>query len=196
MARPRIHGEEARVRLIEEAARLLAERGPHALTTRAVCDAAGVPTSALYSLVGGKEELLRAVYREGFARLADALDAVAAGGEPRERLAALGAAYLDNALANPHLYRVMFACPAPEFVPDDDDVAFALSTLQTTVDQVQRCIDAGSIAGADAATIGTELWLAMHGAASVAVHEMLPEQAARQHGLRLSAALLDGYTPR
>lgn len=112
--------------------------------------------------------------------------------DPGARLVALGAAYFANAQANPHLYRVMFACPVPEFRPDDDDVAFALSTLQTQLDQVARCVEAGVVHG-DPAAVGTELWAGLHGFASLAAEGMLDPADAWAGAERLLRAAVAGY---
>lgn len=52
--------------------------------------------------------LWRAVRQEGFTRLSGHLAAVERTQDPVRDLVALGAAYVDNALANPNLYRTMF----------------------------------------------------------------------------------------
>ena len=60
MARPREYDDDLRVQLIETAARLLADEGPHAVTTRRVATEVGTSTTAIYSLLGSKAELFRA----------------------------------------------------------------------------------------------------------------------------------------
>jgi AcrR family transcriptional regulator len=104
--RPRTHDDELRVSLVETAARLLADEGPHALSTRRVAREVGTSTTAIYSLLGSKNELLRAMYLEGFGRLAAAQDAVVRTDDPVNDLCALGRAYFDNGVANPYLYEV------------------------------------------------------------------------------------------
>jgi AcrR family transcriptional regulator len=191
MARPVVHGEETRIRLIEEAARLLSTEGPHALTTRRVAAEAGTTTNALYRLIGGKEELLRAMYREGFERLAQAFEAVPRTSDPLADLYGVGTAYLDHALANPYLYEVMFACPAPEFDTTEDDRAFAFSTFETNIASVQRCIDAGLLAG-DPVRIATELWCLSHGVASLALNRLIGADDVRGLHDDLCSAVMAG----
>ncbi len=181
MARPKIHDDALRTRLIDIAAQVLSEQGPHAITLRAVAAEAGTSTSAIYSLFGNKGELLRALYHEGFRRLAQhlaAVPALASGDHPLVRLGALGDAYFTNALEQPHLYGLMFGPPLPELCATNDDLAFALATLQTLIDAVGDCVDAGFITGpADEAAM--QIWSAEHGLASLAIAGMLgpPEQA-------------------
>jgi AcrR family transcriptional regulator len=191
--RPREYDDDLRVRLIEAAARLLGEEGPHHVTTRRVAADVGTSTTAIYSLIGSKDELFRAIFREGFQRLADHLDTVVATDDPIEDLRRLGDAYHDNAIENPHLYRVMFDCPIPEFSITEEDAEFSLSTLQVLIDGVQRCIDAGFFDG-DAEHLALELWALNHGITSLAVSGVLgiPERA-RTMLDHASRAMIAGY---
>src|SRR4051794_28582838 len=111
MPRPREYDDELRVRLLEAAARLLHEEGPHAITTRRVAAAVGTSTTAIYSLIGPKDELIRAMHHEGFSRLAAHLARVPRTDDARGDLQRLGQAYQDMAVESPHLYNVMFSCP-------------------------------------------------------------------------------------
>lgn len=192
MARPRVHDDDLRLRLVESAARLLGDEGPHAISTRRVAAEVGTSTSAIYHLLGSKQGLVRAMYLEGFGRLAAALEAVPPG-PPLPRLAALGDAYFENGLANPHLYRVMFDCPVPEFEATEDDLLFSLSTLQVLIDAVRACVDAGDLHG-DAEEIAIEVWAASHGVVMLTITGMLgPVEQAREHARRLGAAIVSGY---
>jgi AcrR family transcriptional regulator len=177
--------------LVEQAAELLTREGPHALTTRRVAAAAGTTTNALYTLIGGKEELLREIYYEGFRRLAEAFAAVPRTGDPVQDYRHIGRAYVEHALQNPAFYEVMFACPAPEFEPSLDDAAFAWGTFQTNIDGAQRCIDAGLFQG-DATEIATEMWCISHGVSSLALGGMIPVAEAHPTHERLCDAVMLG----
>ena len=67
------HGDTLRVALLDAAGALLHAEGPQALTTRRLADAVGTSTQAIYTLFGGKEGIVRAMYREGFDRLEQCL---------------------------------------------------------------------------------------------------------------------------
>lgn len=196
MARPKTYDDALRLQLIEAAAALLAREGPHALSTRRVAKEVGTSTTAIYSLLGSKEELLRAMYLEGFERLAEALARVPRTDDALADLAALGRAYFQNAIANPNLYRVMFGNPVAEFCPSAEDAAFARSTLQLLIDAVQRAIDEGLLGG-DATELGVELWALTHGVADLAINGMLGSLGdAEQHLAALSTAMIDGLSRR
>ncbi len=108
MARPRIHDETVRWRLLEVASEIIAQQGAEALSMRKVAAAAHTTTTAIYSLFGSREALIEAVVIEGFTRFAEHLKAVAHTDDPAADLLELGKAYRANALQNPHYYRVMF----------------------------------------------------------------------------------------
>src|SRR5262245_29322108 len=108
MARPKEYDDDLRTRLLDAASRVLAAEGPAAVSIRRVASEVGTSTTAIYSLIGSKEELVRQMYLEGFRRFAQHLDGVPEHPDPLEHLAALGDAYLENAIENPSLYLVMF----------------------------------------------------------------------------------------
>jgi AcrR family transcriptional regulator len=108
MARPRLHDDALRRRLLEVTSEAIAEVGASRLTVRDAAARAGTSASAVYSLFGSRELLVRAVGDEAFARFAARLDAVPRTGDPNADLLALGVAYRANAIAEPSFYRVMF----------------------------------------------------------------------------------------
>src|SRR6476646_9001816 len=140
-----LRGDELRVALLDAAGELLHAEGPHALSTRRLADLVGTSTQSIYTLFGGKQGVLRAVYREGFDRLAQHMRAVPVTDDPRVDLRRLRDAYRASAKASPHLYSVMFERPVAEFECTDDDIEHSLSTLHALADGVQRVLDAGGL---------------------------------------------------
>lgn len=168
MPRPRVYDETTRHELVHAAGALLAERGPAALSVRAVAEAVGATTSAIYALFGSKAELVRGMYVAGFANLEDHLAAVPVTDDPWRDLLELGLAYRASALAEPHLYDVMFGRPVPEFAPDGDDAALALGTL----DRLRRTLErvaatSGLPEGVDVEAATRAAWARVHGLAAL-----------------------------
>lgn len=106
MARPTVHDEILRRRLLDTAAFLIARDGAASVSLRTIAATAGTSTTAVYSLFGGKAELLTAVLDDGFASFAASQHEAADSG-----LEALGRAYRAWALEHPILYGLMFAGP-------------------------------------------------------------------------------------
>ena len=109
MARPRLHDDALRDRLLDVASRAISAHGEGSVTVRSVATAAGTSPSAVYALFGSRDDLVAAVSAEGFRRFAAHLAAVVRTDDPGADLAALGGAYRAFALADPHFYAVMFA---------------------------------------------------------------------------------------
>jgi len=166
------HTEDVATRLVDEAGRILSAEGAAALSLRRLAAATGTSTMAVYTLFGDKQGLIAAMYRAGFERLGAALRAATDDtDEPLAALANLGYAYRQAALANPHLYDLMFGRPVAAFEPDAVDKEIADAAYRPLVEQVQRCHDAGVLL-ADPAAGGAErvaffLWAVSHGMVSL-----------------------------
>jgi AcrR family transcriptional regulator len=154
--------------LLDTASGLLEQEGPDALTMRRIAAEAGCSTTVLYTMFDNKAGIAEGLWREGFRRLRDALLA-ARGDTPLERLAAVGRAYRDSALANRAYYAVMFQRPIPGFHPSPEAQQESAQALQVLVDAVTACVDAGELGGAAPDHIAAVLWAAAHGAVSLEV---------------------------
>src|SRR6201992_254349 len=100
--------DRTRAQLVEVAAKLLAERGPDAVTTRSVALAAGVQAPTIYRLFGDKNGLLQAVAEHGFTSYV-AQKHSDPGADPVENLRAGWELHIGFGLANPELFRLMRA---------------------------------------------------------------------------------------
>ncbi|GAA3748529.1 TetR/AcrR family transcriptional regulator [Salinactinospora qingdaonensis] len=150
--------------LIDVAARLLAEEGPQSLSTRRLAAETGSSTMAVYTHFRSMSGLVRAMVHEGFARLQHHLTQVAATGDPVADMASLGRAYRHNALANSHLYTVMFGgCSLAGFSLSEEDRQHGRYTLRNVVECAARCIGAGRFHSGDAELLAHQLWSALHG---------------------------------
>lgn len=162
MARPITHTEELRSRLLAEAVRLVASKGVAVLSLRDVAAAAGTSTTAIYSLFGGKRELLSAVVDDGFRSFAGAQKRAAPQG-----LLALGRAYRDWALAHPLVYSLMFAGSAGSVVdcsPDQDAAEAAMGPL---LDAVLAALAARPAEGSPQTAVAAAIWGQVHGLVSL-----------------------------
>jgi AcrR family transcriptional regulator len=161
-------GREALRRAILDAAtRLLVEGGLPALSMRRVAAEVGCSTTVLYTLFGGKQGMVEALWREGFDRLWQAEEVVLATDDPLDRLAALGRAYRQHALENPDYYRVMFGGVIPDFQPSEPALDRSRRTFQVLVDAVQGCIEAQVFRAEDPEAIALVLWATVHGVVSL-----------------------------
>lgn len=162
---------EIRVGVISAAARILAEEGLAALTVRRVADRVNASTKVIYTLFGGKDGLLEAVYLAAFDSLSEELAAPAAVAQPRERILALARAYRLFALAHPDLYSVMFGEASAGFQPSADARRRGWATFKAMRRSLSECRPAMSDQTADFAM--RAVWAAMHGVVSLELREIL-----------------------
>jgi AcrR family transcriptional regulator len=168
VARPRRYDDTTRHELVRAAAALLAREGAAGLSVRAVADAIDASTSAIYGLFGSKAGLVRAMYVDGFEGLEAHLRAVELTDDAWHDVLELGVAYRSSAVAEPHLYGVMFGRAVPEFVPNASDAALALGTLEHLRRAMARVASSSGLPEGldlDAATAAT--WARVHGLASL-----------------------------
>lgn len=177
MARPKVHDEALRVRLLEQAVRILSEEGLDALSLRKLAALVGTSTTAVYSLFGGKPALLRAVFDEAFTRFGRRLGGIRPSGDPMADLQALSVAYRESALAEPHFYQVMFGPVGGAVEPDQDSVERAEGTFRPLLDAVRQAIKAGILRDEEPAVIATSMWAGVHGLISLELRALLPEAA-------------------
>jgi AcrR family transcriptional regulator len=193
--RGRAEGELAlRTSLLDVAGSLLAEGGSGALTMRRLAEAAGCSTTVLYRLFGGKQGVVRGLYREGFDRLRARLDAVDGRDDPMSRLGVLATVYRDHALTDPDYYAVMFARPVPEFEPSAADVAHARASLGVLAEAVAAAQAAGRLDdGVEAQHVAEVLWAAAHGAVSLELAGHLEGDGAASVFTDLTSAAASPY---
>ncbi|MFI6350972.1 TetR/AcrR family transcriptional regulator [Streptomyces sp. NPDC050560] len=100
---------ETKTRILEAAAELLAKSGSGDISTRAVCEAAGVGPPTLYRHFTDKEGLLTAVVDFGFERYLASKRAAVPSGDPVRDLRNGWDSHVAFALANPNAYKLMYS---------------------------------------------------------------------------------------
>ncbi|MCF4122970.1 TetR/AcrR family transcriptional regulator [Antribacter sp. KLBMP9083] len=208
MARPRLHDDALRTRLLEVASRAISSGGEAAVTVRTVATEAGTSPSAVYALFGSREDLVAAVSEEGFRRFATHLGAAPRTDDPGADLVALGLAYRESALADPHFYRVMFdrAVPPeartgvaadareaggpPSGTAADGETLPVPATQRPTFgvlrDAVARVLGGAPPERVESAAVG--LWGLVHGLVTLELAGLLPGDAATRERRYAEAA--------
>jgi AcrR family transcriptional regulator len=176
--RPKVHDAALRLRLLECAGATLSTRGLAGLSLRTLAAEVGTSTTAVYALFGGKPALLEALHAEAFsrlaARLAATLDERVAGVDPVEDLVALGRAYREAALADPHFYDVMFGGVLPA---GERWWSVASPLLAPVVERVERAAATGALRpGTEPTTVSLALWATVHGLVSLHLRGLRPPE--------------------
>jgi AcrR family transcriptional regulator len=165
------HHGHLRPALIAAARALLDEGGPEAVGLREAARRVGVSPTATYRHFRDKDDLLAAVAAEGFREFGAAL---AQGGRKSQPLSAMGAAYVDFALARPGMFRLMFSplIAKRQHYPElqaaaDEAFAVLRRSVQSQAPQVED-FDAASLAA----------WSLVHGLSHLILDGVLPKESA------------------
>ncbi|MEU3275428.1 TetR/AcrR family transcriptional regulator [Saccharomonospora sp. NPDC006951] len=173
MPRPKTHDDALRAKLLSRASELLGGEGASALSLRRLASEAGTSTTAVYSLFGGKSDLVNALYADGFRRFGERLRAVAGSGDTARDLVALGLGYRDAALSDPHLYSAMFTGALPGFEADGTTSALARDALQPLWDTARAGIESGVLAAETPGLVAVSCWGCAHGLVSLELNTSL-----------------------
>lgn len=128
-----------KARILEVTAALVAESPDGDVSTRAVCEAAGVGAPALYRHFGDKEGLLSAVVDHGWDKYLATKRDRAPGTDPIQDLRDGWDTHVEFALHNPNLYRLMNS-PAMRTPP-----AAALESHRILTADLQRAAEQGKL---------------------------------------------------
>jgi AcrR family transcriptional regulator len=186
MGRPREHDEQTRAALRAAAERIVAEDGPAALSVRAVADAAGTSTRAVYSLFGSKEGLLvDALAQEAFVFLFTEIGKLVETDDPVADLVDVGAvAFRRLVLEHPALYRIAFQRVVPELDGGPELVATRQKAWDQLVAKVSRLEEAGLLGQKPVTEAAVEFIAMLEGLGNAelrgAVLRLLPEGSEEQ----------------
>lgn len=196
MPRPKQRTPALREHILETACEVLAADGTPGLTARHVASTAGTSVPAVYELFGDKAGLVRELFFEGFRRLHARFDAVPETDDVREDLLAAFDAFRNFARENASLFRVMYASPFDVFDPGPEERRVGRATRTFLVRRVERCIEAGIIAGAATDIAHVVLGLAQGLATQETGGWLGGSNAERKRRWRLGAeALIEGLAP-
>jgi AcrR family transcriptional regulator len=189
MGRPREHNESTRAALLAAAERIVAERGPAALSVRSVADAAGTTTRAVYSLFGSKDGLLvEALARDAFEFLHTEIARLRETDDPASDLIDIGVLVFRRMVReHPALYRVAFQRIVPGLEAGPELTTTRQRAWEQLVAKVERLRTAGLLGDKSASEAAVEFIAMMDGLGSAelrgAVLRLLPE-GSEEHAWR------------
>ena len=187
--------------LLQIAARLLAEEGLEAMSTRRIATEAGTSTMAVYTHFGSMSGLVREIVHEGFARLERNFARIAWSTDPVSDLALFGRAYRHTAVTNANLYSVMFGGRSlAGFRLADEDRQYGRFTMVRVAECAARCVTAERFRPADPDLVAHHMWLAVHGLVTLELGEYLVDPCAADRCFETQLVTLmvgagDGYEP-
>lgn len=155
------HHGDLRNALLDAALTLLTESGQDAVTTRACAKAVGCAPSAVFRHFADRRALTTALATQGYRRLGKRMDQARADASDDGQMQALAEAYLDFALAEPHLFRLMFQ---GDQIDLNDEALLSAS---------EPLLDLTAPNDPDLAILS---WAVVHGLASLAIDSQLERQ--------------------
>lgn len=176
--------------IVEAARALLTEGGLDQLSLRRLAAHLGVTAPALYAHVDDKWDLLRGIAETGFADLIARYETISET-DPMAKVRAMTRAYVEEALAEPEVFRLMFLFRPQEIQAGDADNVLdrASEAFEYPLAAIADAIKAGAIhPGRDPLLCALTMWTVSHGLANVLLLgiDFGPDQAER-----LIASVLD-----
>lgn len=186
--RRRLPPEERRAQIVEAARALFAEDGLQQVSMRHIARRVGITQAAIYQHFEDKDAVLFAVAEGFFLHLIEAKERNFDGDlAPIDKLRMAMRTYIENGLAHPEEYRLVFMTDAPGLrrhapaklttadgaaeMPDDPEVQpskgqIAYGHLQ---DIVRELIEDGHLRPGDPEIIAEAIWAAGHGVVSLLI---------------------------
>lgn len=178
---------DARTAILLAARELAREEGWNALTMRRLADRIDYSANYAYRYFAGREEILLALARDGFARILVSMQEASGDLRPRDGLRRAGHAYLDFALAEPDLYQLMYGLGGVH-VPTAD----TFNEGQQLGDLLAALLAQAGVDDADRKVI--RLWATAHGLVALLGVGRVDPDAAALHSL-LEDAMTDLLGP-
>lgn len=165
------HHGGLREALIAAAREQIAENGADNFSLADACRRAGVSTAAPYKHFRDRDEILEEVTSKGFDALADkSMEAISKHGPGTlEAMIAMGHAYVDFALEQTGLFRLMFG-QRPAIKDREHVILTGRTCFGQVIEQVGIYCEKQNVDG-DADEIAIRLWTFVHGAASLLIDQ-------------------------
>jgi AcrR family transcriptional regulator len=199
LGRPKVHDEETRAVLRAATERLVSEGGPAAVSVRAVAEASGTTTRAVYSLFGSKEGLLVDALAQGaFEFLAVKIEGLEETDDPVADLIDVGpGAFRRLVVEHPARYRIAFQRVVPGLRPGPELTAARERAWSGLMGRVVRLEEAGLLGDKSAHQAAVEFNAMLEGLANAelrgSVFRNLPEGDEARAWREALATLVRGF---
>jgi AcrR family transcriptional regulator len=134
-------GQKTRQTILDAARQIIADGGLAELSMRSLAERIDYSASGLYEYFDGKEQIIAAVCGDAHARLTRKMAEVDEKLPPDDYLVHIGQAYVDFAVAEPNVFKLMFAYVAPN--PPDAAMLSEASSYRLLLGAIERGIEAG-----------------------------------------------------
>lgn len=164
------HHGNLRAVLLENTHKTVSKGGYNSFSLRGLAEDSEVSHTAVYRHFPSKEALMAEVAAEAFKKMAKtAADKVAKVKDPVKKAETCAEAYLDFALANKRVYKLMFGQDSQEFMQYDSYKNSHTEAYGLLLDVVQEMKSAGKLKEPKVLYAAASAWATLHGFTDLAV---------------------------
>ena len=127
---------QAEREILDAAWAVMAREGVAAVSVREVARTVGLRQQSLTYYFPTKQDLLDALFADGFADLQRTFDQLPPARDPVEGVVDVAVAFVDHCVANPAAYHLMFQGTIPGFEPSEESHRVALGVLEVLIDRL------------------------------------------------------------
>jgi AcrR family transcriptional regulator len=170
------HHGNLKIALIKAGVDVLAKEGVAGLSIRRVAQKAGVSRAAPYAHFADKQALIAAISTEGYSRLFDAMERVAARhpNDPGAKLVEGAWAYLKFALDDPDHFKVTTSGAVEREKDYPALVEMSEKCFSLVLRIVEECQARGILRPGPADLVAVSVWSLMHGLISLVLENQIP----------------------
>jgi AcrR family transcriptional regulator len=186
MPEKQYHHGDLKNSLIQAGMEILAQEGVGALTLRKAATRAGVSHSAPYAHFTDKKDLIAAISTEGFRQLYVRIRIVAEAhpNDLNNRLIEVAWAYVQFALENRALFKIMFSGILEEEVSYPEFVKISHENFLQLVQLVHECQQARVFRPGPADMLALSVWSLMHGFVSLLLEKQISRSILKSASLK------------
>jgi AcrR family transcriptional regulator len=163
--------------LVSAGVEILSETGVEGLSLRSVARRVGVSHTAPYNHFQDKQALLAAISTAGLEQLYRALlDTFEAAKQASlDILPEIAWAYLNFALANPSMFKLMFSGALEEERDHPEFLEISTKNIALLEEIISFCQSKGQLAPGKVEIIAIKLWSSVHGFANLILEDQFPQ---------------------
>lgn len=190
--------ENLRQVIMDAAREMFAAEGYHSVSMRKIADKIEYSPTTIYLYFKDKNELLRQICEETFAKLGRKLETIGKKqGKNLEGLRAGLRAYVEFGIKHPKHYEVTFMLPLTEDLGGEFEGSLGQRSFEYLRAGVADCMATGEIKKGDVDLISQTLWAGIHGVTSLLVgHEGFPFVNKKVLVDSVIDTMLKGLTPK
>lgn len=161
------HKEDLKGDILKAALELFNEKGIEATSMRAIAEKIEYSPATLYLYYQNKNDIIHALHGEGFKMLVAKFQTVVVEKSAFDRLTALGKAYIEFAIENPDIYKLLFVMTEPmEHIAncqEEDDWKEGDTAFDVLFQTVTQCQSEGYFENMEPHSLSLMIWSTMHG---------------------------------